>query len=89
MKKGTITVKEWFFDKTNEEAKNYSILLVGEYINKDSHSELDHTKLRVDEVINETEKAYKVLLDAETFGGKYKGWKTWISKSVILKGQED
>lgn len=79
MERGCWKVKEWFFDRVNDACKNYGMLLCGEY--KDGM--LDHTILRVDEVLNETEKAYKVKLDAETYAGHYKGWISWIPKSVI------
>lgn len=74
----TITVKEWFFDKVNEAAKDYGIYLIGGY--KDG---ILDSKLRIEEVFAETEKAYKVAIDAETIGGKYKAWTTWIPKSVV------
>ena len=77
--RGLLTVKEWFFDKTNEDAKAHGILLCGEY--KDGM--LDHTIMRVEQVLGESEKAINVVLDAETFGGTFNGWKTWIPKSVI------
>ena len=80
MKKGVVTVKEWFFDKVNDTCRSYNCQLVGEY--KDDM--LDHTKLRVEEVLAETEKAYKVVLDAETANGHAKAWTTWIPKSVII-----
>lgn len=80
MEKAIWTVKEWIFDKINDEAKRYNMMLVGEY--KDGM--LDHTKLRVDEVLQETEKAYKVALDAETVGGHAKSWTAWIPKSQII-----
>jgi hypothetical protein len=83
MKNGIITVKEWFFDKVNDSCKNYGCMLNGEYEDVDGVTMLDHTKLRVSEVLCETEKAYKVMLDAETFNGHYKAWTTWIPKSVI------
>lgn len=75
----TITVKEWFFNKVNMESKRYGLLLIGEY--KDGV--LDCTKLRVEQILAETEKAFKVMLDAETFRGNWKGFTTWIPKSVI------
>lgn len=74
-----ITVKEWFFDKTNDACKNYHRTLVGEY--KDGM--LDHTKLRVEELLAETDKAIKVKLDCETFNGTVSSWECWIPKSVI------
>lgn len=76
-----ITVKEWLFDKINETARDYHIYLIGE--SKDDM--LDHTKLRVLEVLGETEKAYKVALDAETSGGNPKAWTAWLPKSAIVE----
>lgn len=80
MTKGIITVKEWFFDKINDTCNQYRCQLIGEYEN----GMLDHSKLRVDDVVSETEKAYQVILDAETCYGNYKPWKCWIPKSVIV-----
>ena len=81
--KTTIKVKEWFFGKVYEEAKKYHIYLNGEYKVVNDIEMLDHTTLRVDEVLKETEKAVQVVLDAETESGSYHSWKTWIPKSVI------
>lgn len=81
--KTTIKVKEWFFDKVYEDAKKYHIYLCGEYTIENDIRMLDHTTLRVDDVIKETEKAVQVVLDAETESGSYHSWKTWIPKSVI------
>lgn len=81
--KTTIKVKEWFFNKVYEEAKRYHIYLKGEYKFVNNVEMLDHTILRVDEVLKETEKAVQVVLDAETESGSYHSWKTWIPKSVI------
>ena len=78
--KTTIKVAEWLFDKIYEAAKNYHIWLVGTY--KDG--QLDHTVLRVEEVLAETEKAYKVSIDAETESGVVKTWTAWIPKSAVL-----
>lgn len=81
--KTTIKVKEWFFNKVYEEAKKYHIYLKGEYKFVNNVEMLDHTILRVDEVLKETEKAVQVVLDAETESGSYHSWKTWVPKSVI------
>ena len=81
--KTTIKVKEWFFDKVYEEATKYHIYLNVEYKVVNGIEMLDHTTLRVDEVLKETEKAVQVVLDAETKSGSYHSWKTWIPKSVI------
>lgn len=79
MTKGIVNVPEWLFNKVNDAAMNYHMVLVGEY--KDGM--LDHTKLRVVEVLAETEKAYKVAVDAETMNGTPKTWNAWLPKSVI------
>lgn len=79
MDRGLWKVPEWFFEKVNESCKNYGMLLCGEYKN----NKLDHTILRVDSVVGETEKAYNVIVEAETFGGSYKPWKVWIPKSIL------
>lgn len=78
--KGTWTVKEWIFDKINDAAKRYNTYIAGEY--KDGM--LDHSKLRVEEVLAETDKAYKVALDAETANGHVKTWTAWVPKSAIV-----
>lgn len=85
MKNNTIiTVKEWFFDKLNSQMLDYHCMIVGEY----QDGRLDHTKLRVDEVLAETEKAYKVAIDAETQSGRPKTWTAWLPKSVIVEDCE-
>lgn len=77
--KSIVIVPEWLFDKINDAARSYHMMLVGEYVN----GELDHTQLRVEQVLGETEKAYKVACDAETVNGTPKTWTAWIPKSVI------
>ena len=83
-----VKVPEWFFDKVEDESKKYHILLTGEYNEVKTESGVipmrDHTRLRVDEVLKETEKAYQVALDAETIEGTGTQWRTWIPKSIIL-----
>ena len=75
----TITVKEWFFDKICEAVGKYHWFPVATY--KDGMR--DDTKLRVEEVLAETEKAYKVTIDCETSNNSVKTYTTWIPKSVI------
>lgn len=79
-----ITIKEWFFDKLNDQMLNYHCMIVGEYEN----GRLDHTKLRVSEVLAETEKAYKVSIEAETQSGRPKTWTAWLPKSVIVEDKK-
>lgn len=85
-KKQIITVPEWFWNRIDNDIRRYGWSLVVEY--KESESlldRIDHTKLRVEEVFEETEKAYKVALDAETIGGYPKEWICWIPKSILNK----
>lgn len=77
--KTTITVKEWFFNKVYDEMRTYHIFPAGTY----TDGVLDRTKLRIEEVEKETEKAFKVVIDAETENGHVKAWSAWIPKSVI------
>lgn len=85
-KKQIITVPEWFWNRIDNDIRRHGWSLVVEY--KESESlldRIDHTKLRVEEILGETEKAYKVALDAETIGGYPKEWICWIPKSILNK----
>lgn len=86
----TISVREWFWDKLNETMKNYKCLIEPEYIETETEigRVADHTKLRIADFLGETENAYKVVVEAETFGGNYKEWITWIPKSAIIDDSE-
>ena len=74
----TIQVPEWFFDKLQNQMGKYNMYIVGEYKN----GMLDHTILRIEEVLAETDKAFKVNIDAEC-NGHFKLWSTWIPKSLV------
>lgn len=83
--RGIWTVKEWFFNKISDEAMNKKVYIMGEYIEQENGNHvLDRTKFRIEGILGETEKAYKVQLDAETWGGRWCGWTTWIPKSVVI-----
>lgn len=85
-----ITVKSWFWDKLQDEMRRYHLLLVCEYVDADGLHMADHSKLRIDEVMAETAKAYKVAIDAEfENGGRGHAWHAWIPKSVILDAGVD
>lgn len=74
-----ITIKEWFYDKTEKISGDYNC-----FINKeDLGNEL--VRVLVEEVLEETEKAVQVRLATGEVVGSYKGWKTWIPKSVIVE----
>jgi len=86
MTRGFIKIKEWFYDKTQAIARGYNV-----YIDVESRGEFGEVKadengyitVLVDEVIAESEKAVQVKLASGGVVGSYKGWKTWIPKSVI------
>ncbi len=81
----TITVKPWLFDKLSDEMRRYHFLLVCEYTDVNGLSMADHSKLRVEEVLAETEKAYKVKLDVETENaGHPRTYTAWLPKSAII-----
>lgn len=84
----TITVKSWLFDKLSDEMRRYHFLLVCEYTDVNGLSMADHSKLRVEEVIAETEKAYKVKLDVETVNGNPRTYTAWLPKSAIIDDGE-
>lgn len=77
-------IKEWLFDKINNEAKGYHMLLDGEYHDESGNRVLDHTSIHVIEVLSETEKALRVKLECTTFGGHYHSYTTWLPKSQII-----
>lgn len=87
--KGYMKVKEWFFNKTYETALGYGICLRGEYTDLEVDGEVIHDVMsqeifRVDEILDITEKAVKVKIDAETMLGKYRPYTVWVPKSVII-----
>jgi len=81
----TIRVKEWFRDKLATEARKYHILLNGEYDTVGEVQMLNHETLRVEAVLGETEKAFRVVLDGETTFGNPHTYTAWIPKSVIIE----
>ena len=82
--KKIITVKEWFFDKVYEEMRKYSWYPVFEYVNVNGINMADHTKIHLENVLRETEKAFYIEIDAESMDGHPRAFKTWIPKSVIV-----
>lgn len=78
-----VTVKEWFFDKLYDTMSSYKCLPRAQYKTEDGIQVIDRTKLFVTEVLAESEKAYKIAVDAETYAGNYKSWTTWLPKSVV------
>lgn len=82
----TLKIKEWFFDKTSEKASYYNVFI--DFVRNEKGRKLvedSFVTAYVDEYIGETEKAIQVRLRSGDCVGSYKGWKTWIPKSVIAK----
>ena len=85
MKKGYAEVKEWFINKQSEKATRYNCFI--DIYSRDENGKVEsvdgYLKVLFQEVISETEKAVYVVLGTGNADGSYKGWKTWIPKSVI------
>lgn len=80
----TLKIKEWFFDKTSEKASQYNVY--PDFARNEKGWTLvedGYVTAYVDEYLGETEKAIQVRLSSGDCVGSYKGWKTWIPKSVI------
>lgn len=87
--KGRLEVKEWIFDKIEDEMKKFNMYLAGEYVHLEGSEDINvkrHDMIRVEEVLKETEKAFQIMADAETVNGHAKAWKCWIPKSAIING---
>lgn len=85
MKKGYVEIKEWFVEKIEEVSKRYNTW-IDVYSRDDNgiiRAQDGYLKVCVEEVLKETEKAVQVVLSTGDIVGSYKGWKTWIPKSVI------
>ena len=80
----TLKVKEWFLNKTQETATRYNTFIDFERNEEETMLVVDgYATVFVEEKISETEKAVQVVLHTGDVLGSYKGWKTWIPKSVI------
>lgn len=77
-------IKEWFYDKTADVAKSYNTFIDFER-NEDGMRKVENGYMTVvvEEVLAESDKAIQVRLASGAVVGSYKGWKTWIPKSVI------
>ena len=77
-------IKEWFFDKTDAIAKSYNTF-IDFARNEDGMRKVENGYMTVvvEEVFAESDKAIQVRLASGAVVGSYKGWKTWIPKSVI------
>ena len=79
-----IKVKEWFYKKTDGVAKSYNTFIDYERTPEGSRNVVNgFVTLYAREIIAESEKAIKVCLESGAVVGSYKGWTTWIPKSVM------
>lgn len=85
MKIGFVKVRDWFIDKAQITAKKYNTFI--DVYSRDEDgviiSEDGYYNVKIMEVLSESEKAIQVVLGTGDIVGSYKGWKTWIPKSVI------
>ena len=82
---GFVKVRDWFIDKTQITAKKYNTFIDVYSRNEDDViiSEDGYYMVKIMEVLSESEKAIQVVLGTGDIVGSYKGWKTWLPKSVI------
>ena len=80
-------IKQWFYNKIQDTATRYNTFIdVADESRTENGIEADaegYVSVIVREVLKETEKAVQVVLDTGNVIGSYKGWTTWIPKSVI------
>lgn len=80
-----IKVKTWFYEKMCEAARMYNTFID---VERDAEGirivRDDCVTVYADEFIAESEKAIKVTLRSGAVVGSYKGWTTWIPKSVVV-----
>lgn len=80
-----INVKEWFFEKTDKVAKSYNTFIDFARNDDGTINVVDgYVTLFTRELLEESEKAIKVCLESGSIVGSYKGWTTWIPKSVCV-----
>ena len=82
----TAKIKEWFFDKIQETAGQYSCYINVISRNNDGMIIADtdgYVTVEVDEIIKESDKAVQMKLATGDIEGSYNEWKTWVPKSVI------
>ena len=91
-----LMVKEWMFNKVNDEAQAYNTLIDVKYIEEMSDDDYDmiyredgYVTVYVEEELRETEKAVYVKLSTGAIDGSFKGWKCWLPKSVIKEVKEE
>lgn len=82
-----LAVKEWVIDKAQDIARNYNIFIDYTRRTNDNYNmalvDNGYVYVKVEEKLDETEKAIKVRLGSGEVVGSYKGWTLWIPKSQI------
>ena len=80
-------IKTWVIDREQKTARQYDAYIDytrrTEDIAKTPLIEDGCYYVRINEILQETEKAIKVNLSTGAVVGSYKGWKCWIPKSQI------
>lgn len=84
-KRQVISVKSWVINKAQQDASRYNCFFT--YAERDENgaaiTDGEYTKVVIEEVIAETEKAVQVRLQTGDVIGSSNGWKLWIPKSQI------
>lgn len=79
-----LKIKEWFYEKTEATSRRYNTYIDVNMTEDHKLEVIDgYVTVYVREEIAESEKAIQVVLSTGSVVGSYKGWKTWIPKSVI------
>ena len=81
-------IKTWIIDKAQAEAKRYNTWF--DYSRRTE--DISTTPLvedgcyfvKIDEILQESEKAIQVKISTGAIDGSYKGWKLWVPKSQIM-----
>ena len=84
-----IRIKEWLFDKVQNEARRHNIFIdTPERTNDEFRKAVVHDDGTVlviaEETLSETDKAIKVRLSSGSVVGSHKGWILWAPKSQIV-----
>lgn len=83
MKVEILKIKEWFFEKIENEASHYHTHLEADYEDGKRVVEDGCVFAQIEEKIAESEKAIKVRFSSGRIDGSVKGWISWVPKSVI------
>lgn len=80
-------IKKWFIEKQKMTAQRYDIYFTftrrTDDVTNQPVVEDDCYFLEIEEILAESEKAIRVKISSGDVVGSFKGWTTWIPKSVI------